>query len=529
MMPLLHIWSLAVEEQFYLVFPPVLIMVATWRPAARTWLLAGVCMASIAVSVYSVANHPSAAFFLPPARAWELLLGSLLVLGHIPVRIPAALHLPLGITGLLSIAIPVVTYSKYTAFPGLAALPPVLGTAVLLHIGGKHQTMVTRLLSLRPIVFLGLMSYSLYLWHWPVLVFLRIYLAEIDLGVTIGFAAIAFSTVAAFLSWQFVERPFRTKGYLSRRQIFTLAAVFSLLITVIGAAVLQQDGFRSRFSPRVNQLADAARNVDPRSVVCYGNLPSGTRCRIGAEADQEVDFLLWGDSHAAAVLPAVDHAAKRAGRAGYFAGDAACPPLIGVRRLRLNNARQCRDFNDDVLNYIEVQGDRIKLVILAGRWALLADGQYYKDEPGRDVVIVDQESTSATTAGNLAVFERGLRRTVTSLVKMGKTVVILGDAPEIGWHVPFGLATAEAWERPPPLAPTPAEVAQRNALVDAVFKRLETVASLRNISLAALLCPGECRVTHQGYPTYIDDDHLSAHGAISLVGPAIAEQIWPPN
>lgn len=526
MMPLLHTWSLAVEEQFYLLFPPVLILIATWRPTARTRLLIGVCLASIVASIYGVAYHPSAAFFLPPARVWELLLGSLLVLGHFQVRIPAALHLPLGIAGLLCIAVPVVVYSKDTGFPGLAALPPCIGTAILLHIGAKRQTMVTRLLSLRPLVFLGLISYSLYLWHWPVLVFLRMYLGEVALGTSLGLLAIAFSSIAAFLSWQFVERPFRTKSFLSRRRIFTLAAVASLLIAVLGGAISQQNGFPSRFSPRVNQLADAARNVDPRSVYCPGNMPSGERCRIGALDGPDVDFLLWGDSHAAAVLPAVDYAAKLTGHAGYFVGDAACPPLIGVLRLRLNNARQCRDFNDDVLSYIEAQGDRIQVVILAGRWALLADGQYYKNEPGRDVVIVDKESTSANPAANLAVFERGLQRTVISLVKMGKSVVILGDAPEVGWHVPFSLAAAEAWQRQPPLAPTPAEVAKRNVMVDGVFKRLEGVAPFRNISLAAQLCPDECKVTYQGYPVYIDDDHLSAQGAVKLVGPALVKQIW---
>jgi peptidoglycan/LPS O-acetylase OafA/YrhL len=526
MMPLLHTWSLAVEEQFYLLFPPVLIMIVTWRPTARTYLLSGVCLASIAVGIYGVAHHPSAAFYLPPARVWELLLGSLLVLGHFQMRIPTALHLPLGIAGLLCISIPVAVYSKDTGFPGLAALPPCIGTSILLHIGAKRQTMVTRLLSLRPLVLLGLISYSLYLWHWPVLVFLRLYLGEVALGTSVGLLAIAFSTVMAFLSWRYIERPFRTKGFLSRRRIFTLAAAISLVVAVLGGAISQQNGFPFRFSPRVNQLADAARNVDPRSVYCPGNMPSGERCRIGSMGDVEVDFLLWGDSHAAAVLPAVDYAAKFTGHAGYFVGDAACPPLIGVVRLRINMARQCRDFNYDVLSYIEAQGDRIKLVILAGRWAQLADGQSYMNESGRGVVIIDNESTSAGPTANLAVFERGLRRTVTALVKMGKSVVILGDAPEVGWHVPFSLAAAEAWQRKPPTAPTSAEVARRNVMVDAVLKRVGAVAPFRKISLAAQLCPGECKVTHQGYPVYIDDDHLSAYGAVKLVGPALVEQIW---
>jgi len=156
MLPLLHTWSLSVEEQFYIFFPVLLILIAKWRQNTRLRVLLGIMFASAIVSVYGVTHRPVAAFFLAPTRAWELLLGSLLAFGYVPVRFAQAWREPLAIAGLMGIAVPVVLYTEQTGFPGLAALPPCIGTAILLQTGAGKGTMVSRLMSLRPVVWFGL-------------------------------------------------------------------------------------------------------------------------------------------------------------------------------------------------------------------------------------------------------------------------------------------------------------------------------------------------------------------------------------
>ncbi len=527
MLPLLHTWSLSVEEQFYIFFPVLLILIAKWRQNTRLRVLLGIMFASAIVSVYGVTHRPVAAFFLAPTRAWELLLGSLLAFGYVPVRFAQAWREPLAIAGFLGIAVPVALYTEQTGFPGLAALPPCIGTAILLQTGAGKGTMVSRLMSLRPVVWFGLISYSLYLWHWPVLAFLRMYLARVDLEPAIGLTAIAASTGIAVLSWHFVERPFRNRGFLTRAQLFALAGTLTVIIAGLGAAIWQQGGVPDRFSRRANDLAAAANDFDPRSRECMSRLPSDPFCRIGTSDRQEPDFLLWGDSHAGALLPAIESAALARGRSGMLASRSACPPLLGVVRQDMARAEQCRDFNDAVVRDLAANGQGVNLVILAGRWALLATGERYTNEPGLGVVIVDAESGAAIPNGNLAVFERGLQRTIAALVEMGKSVVVLGGVPEIGWNVPLNLARAEAWRRPTPPVPTAAEVARRNATVDAVFERLEASVPFRSVSLAALLCPDTCLVLHQDRPLYLDDNHLSRYGAAHFVGPSLGEHLWP--
>ena len=527
MSPLLHTWSLSVEEQFYIFFPILLILIANRRRNTHLRIILGLLFGSALLSIYGVARMPSATFFLAPSRGWELLLGSLLAVGYIPIRLTEAWREPLAMAGFLCIAVPVALYSDETGFPGLAALPPCIGTAILLQTGAAGGTMISRLMSLKPIVWFGLISYSLYLWHWPVLAFLRMYMSRTDLDPVVALTAIAASTGLAALSWRFVERPFRNRGFLTRARLFALAGTLTVIVAGLGAAIWQQGGFPERFSGRVNELAAAAGDFDPRSRECIGRLPADRLCRIGASGRQGPDYLLWGDSHAGALLPAIERAAMAGGHAGIFASQSACPPLLGVVRAGASHAEQCREFNDAIIGDLAANGQGIDLVILAGRWALSATGERYGTEPGLGVVIVDNESGEPSRAGNLAVFERGLHRTIAALVGMGKSVVVLGGVPEIGWNVPLNLANAEAWGHPPPPVPTAADVARRNITVDAAIERLGKIVPFRVVSLAGLLCPETCLVPHQGRPLYLDDDHLSRSGAAGFIGPLLSAQLWP--
>ncbi len=208
--PLLHTWSLAVEEQFYFIAPVLLWALYHVKPLrGRTSLLVLMTLgivSSFLVSVYGVARHPVAAFYLLPTRAWELLLGSLVA--TLP-PIPSPLNRRTvrdfaATTGFASILVPAFLYTKETPFPGVAALAPCLGTALLIWANGRTEgtapTFIARLLSLNPIVFVGLISYSLYLWHWPLLAFATYYSPKL-LPFSTRLLAVAAGIVLAILSW----------------------------------------------------------------------------------------------------------------------------------------------------------------------------------------------------------------------------------------------------------------------------------------------------------------------------------------
>jgi peptidoglycan/LPS O-acetylase OafA/YrhL len=333
--PLLHTWSLAVEEQFYIVFPVLLVVAA--RSGKRAWTLGvvGLCfVASLALGIHMTQTAPVASFFLLPSRAWELLAGSLLALGVAGAPRRAAIAEAAGASGLALIVVPILLYSAATPFPGLAAVPPVLGAALILYAGmGERQTSVGRLLSHPGLRFFGLISYSLYLWHWPIIVFLRYVFLDLDL--TLKLAVLPLSVVAATVSWRFVERPFRRPGAkIAPRRLFLATAAVTCAIAATGLA-FARDGLPWRASPRILQLADKATYQGPARTC--GNAfklrrTLATLCVRGTPGAVP-DLLVIGDSHADAFAQTVFDAAAQAGRAGYQISDTGYRPLPGFEKV----------------------------------------------------------------------------------------------------------------------------------------------------------------------------------------------------
>ena len=206
MKPLLHTWSLAVEEQFYIVFPIFLIIIRRYSNCRWIAFTLPLALISFVISVWGVHHKPSATFYLAPTRAWELLLGSLLALGLFSPIGNRIVRETLSVLGLALIAWSVFTYSSKTPFPGLSALAPCVGAALVIHTGASGPCVVAKLLSARPVVFTGLISYSLYLWHWPLIVFAKYYWIR-DLTTGESLAVIAISVLASVLSWRFIEKP----------------------------------------------------------------------------------------------------------------------------------------------------------------------------------------------------------------------------------------------------------------------------------------------------------------------------------
>lgn len=303
--PLLHTWSLSVEEQFYILFPLLLAAVSGRLLRWRLAILLAVLALSLAASVWAVNQRPGSAFFLLPMRAWELLAGAALALLPGASRGHSQWSLQLAATlGIAAILLPVFFYDSDTPFPGLAALPAVLGTALLIWANGAGDTWVRRLLGWQPLVWFGLISYSLYLWHWPLYVFVQYHALE-TLGLPARLGLLAASIGLAALSLYYVEAPFRErKLFAGRRQMLGAALCSLLLLGVVGQLVRHYDGVPSRLSEEALRYAKASKWRDGQTDCMFDKkaLSQESICRFPAELAAERPLLVsWGDSHSAAL------------------------------------------------------------------------------------------------------------------------------------------------------------------------------------------------------------------------------------
>ena len=256
--PLLHTWSLAVEEQYYVLFP--LLIIYLW-PFGLRWmmglLLAG-ALVSLAAAEWGSVRHPAGAFYLLPTRGWELLVGSFVAFSHFArdeveiVSMNRAVGELAGIAGFLMIAFAVFAFDRNTPFPGVYALIPTLGTAFVI-LFATQKTFFGRLLGSRPLAGLGLISYSAYLWHQPLFAFARLHSLEQPSSLLLALLAVS-AIVLGYFTWRYVERPFRDKRRVGRKTIFASAALMSAAMFGLGVLGFLKDGFPERLSSADQEL-----------------------------------------------------------------------------------------------------------------------------------------------------------------------------------------------------------------------------------------------------------------------------------
>lgn len=523
-MPLLHTWSLAVEEQFYLVFPLVLMTAKALKLDVRKWLLWSL-PALFLVSFYLSMEKPAVAFYLLPSRAWELALGGALGVGAVPrVRSPVLASL-LAVAGVVMLCAGYVIGNSGMLFPGYVALLPCLGTALVLHCarGGA----VSRLLSWRPLVLVGLVSYSLYLWHWPVLVFARMATAQVELELPTATFAVLLSGALAALSWRYVEQPFRARTLGLKRALAYAGATAACIVGLALQGVWAQ-GYPGRLPLAAREAVAVQKDIDPFRARCRNNLGASAGCTFGA--DKPGHYVIVGDSHAAALRSAVERMRALQGRRGEIWWRGACALLADVRTFPDADAEECVEFRERALNELARRRD-VSVVILAGRWPSYFFGS--NPEVGgtfRSYLVNADGGGELSDAATRKLFEESITKTVEVIVDSGKEVVLLGSVPEPGFDVPVMSALGIFNHASKVVALPRGQVEQRNAEVDRILER--TAAQFPGVSFVRLwdaFCGQEtCSIEFDGRPAYSDDDHVSygfAKGPLA----GILDSRWPPS
>lgn len=426
--PLLHTWSLAVEEQFYVVYPLVLMVLHRYGRRKMFALLTVVAGLSLIASELGVRSSPSATFYLLPTRAWELLLGGLLCFLPVPAERQKSLFPLAGLVGLGMILACALWYTRQTKFPGLAALPPCLGAALIMHSNAGRLNFTGRLLSLRPVVFIGLISYSLYLWHWPLLAFSRYWLGEeLPPGVVLG--VLAASLVLATLSWRYVETPLRRPrpGESPGRVVAGLCCTAPVLVAC-SLLVLFSDGFPRRI-PEAALRYQAAR--DSRAFTTEVSLEQVRQENLPAIGDPQgtATCLIWGDSHAMAVVPGLDAALREMSLKGYQATHSGKPPLPASTLPMTEEQRaEHLEYLRGLARFAKEQ--RLKGVLLSAAWHSYAGDEHFPQQLTESMEAFRDEGLQVAIVLDAALFPDQVPKLLASRAFFGLPTSTVGVSRE---------------------------------------------------------------------------------------------------
>jgi peptidoglycan/LPS O-acetylase OafA/YrhL len=509
--PLLHTWSLSVEEQFYLIVPLLLCLVFALRFQRRLGLILGVgVLASFLVSVYYLGRDPKGAFYLLPSRAWELGAGSLLVLAR-PVSNSAFRGL-MAWLGLASVLYACFFYDAHTAFPGFAAIMPVMGAVLLIWAGmtggaadESKPTLVQRFLEAKLLVGIGLLSYSFYLWHWPFFAFHR-YLFSDSPGVPLALGYIILALLISIASLKYIERPFRERRWAqSRKKVFLFTGLVSLLVMIAGLSLWQTRGMPSRLPTEVATF-DATKGdaffQNSRSFIDEEK----TIAVLGAE-NKPCKLMVWGDSHGGVLLSMIDEICDENNISALAATRGQHPPVMewsGADPASFQHATKTQ-YADKAMSHIRrlVQSGELEYVLLAFRW------NYYLEDVPRSV----------DDAVPIAGFPDALIKTVKTLEQLGLKVFILLEVPDFGVHVPKAVALHQ-WRGLPEPRLSQQQHNERQQFYMPLIKRLQTETPhvhLIDASPYFISKDGEVSfIDEQELLLYRDDHHLTEHASMRL-------------
>lgn len=501
--PLLHTWSLAVEEQYYVLFP--IFLLVTWRFGRNRvfWSICAVATISLIASEWGWRYKPSANFYLAPTRVWELLAGSICAFWLFGRE--QKINNGLSLLGLALIVFAIFAYDETVPFPSVYALAPVVGTALIIVFGGMGSWTAT-LLGMRGFVGIGLISYSAYLWHQPLFAFARIH-SILEPSPLLMAGLTVLSLMLAFLSWRFIEKPFRKgKGSVlpNRRAVFAASGVAAALLAAVGLAGSVAAGFPQRRTPSGQTYEEALRSDRMRpnyglSSDCESAFTLSKNCRTSPRPQA----VLWGDSYAMHLAGALRSSGTPLDFIQHTKSQ--CAPIIDIAMTgSLTPWQDCVAFNDRIVEFIR-DNKELNLVIIASSFAITRDSNVIFDRSG-----------SASKEGNRPFVEKQIIKTARLLERMGKRVVIIAPPPTDG--LDHGRCLLKSSLRKSDLGFCDFVEEDKNANgnkdIIAFVKEVAGENALNVVFLDDLICKsGKCLASDDGTFVYRDTGHLSVEGA----------------
>lgn len=508
--PLLHTWSLAVEEQFYIFYPLVLIISFKYFKSSVFRIVLLISLASLILSEVLWRILPAANFFLYPSRAWELGAGALLALtapsfltANAKIREIAAL------IGFVVILGTIVFFDQQLPYPSLWTLAPVLGTVLVIAFADR-ENITGKLLSWPPLVGIGLISYSTYLWHQPLFAFARIRLID---GIGIGhFLALIFlSFLLGYLSWRFVESPFRVSGRYTRRQIFASGGIFGFALISFGLTVILSKGFPSRFD---SSVLDIVQYDSGRAQHC-ASYKSGAGCWTG-DLSTPPSIVVVGDSHANVLGYGLETVLKEKKQSAIIFGDAYCPPLYHYGTNNRGRHPECRARTGRSIDFA-TEAPEIRTVVLMAEWANYTKGFRWGDS----IIAAYDDGTEKNedVERNPYFFDIALNNTI-DLLSKEKEVIIVGPVPEFHGDVPNLIGLAKTLGREigdvKSLQLTKSDYLSRNEEVLASFGKVLSRVKYVDTKTIFFVEPHFLVQDDDGMPMYSDTNHLSYTGSLRL-------------
>lgn len=515
--PLLHTWSLGIEEQFYIIFPCCLVWLLRHnrRFAFRVLAIGGLFSLTLCVA-WTELRSPETAFFLLPTRAWELLLGAAVAVRSWRLSELATVREIASIAAACGLIYTIRFFNEGMRLPGFATLLPTLSTAILLDANRNGKSKVSRVLSAPPLVGVGLTSYSLYLWHWPLLSFARY--ARGPLNRTELTGLLVACGVLAVLSWRWIEQPARARqsGGASFRTIVMLSGAACASLLAFCLADELTGGFRSHYSPLALTYLDGATDRDPDTMRCSNVRPSlvlrGGLCSFGPNSPAAARFLLWGDSHAGELMPTFRALASERRVRGLIATSPGCPPVLGT--IRADVVSDCSQFDDSVVALI--RRDTIRTVVLAGFW-----GRYLNEEEANggfpQIRLKTRSGVTLDIYASKLAFEAAFARTIAVLTALGVNVYVVADIP-VYRGLLSRLADAATRGKDADTVGLAKDIyLARRGEMDSLFSRFTQSHHVVVLDPGIVLCRRvRCEVVADGQSLYQDDDHLAVYGAMKL-------------
>lgn len=529
--PLLHTWSLAVEEQYYILFPIFLLL--TWRLRRRHLiiLIVAICLTSLALAQWSATYAKVAGFYLLPTRTFEILIGTVVAFylhekPNLSNYRGARSDQWCSLIGFFLISYSIVFFDKNTPLPSLYTLIPTIGTALII-LYADENTLIGRLLQSKILVGIGLISYGLYVWHQPLFAFAKQVMFD-SLSQTLAVALIGLTFVLAYTTWKYIETPVRDKNRIKAEHFYIACLTFLASFIAVSVYVYVYEGVPSRIPEATKELlsyvAQSRQSYGDGCHLAKGAIEPPT-CVKGA-ATQPVRVALLGDSHAASLVQELNVTLAQRDVSFVQFTKNGCPFAEHVLK---QETAECEEYQKLVFNRLAERD--IETVVVLSFWTDYLDNNGYDNGEGgvrhaiqsHDTYSIRGVAFSEKPAIRKSAILSAYKDAITKLLRQGIQVVLVYPIPEPGWDVPASLIKAIFLNAMPrhQFAAKHQRYIESSAEVRRVFDGIEDDSNLVRIRPDAIFCdtyvPSRCAIQLHGKPLYTDNNHLSNSGARLLV------------